>query len=132
MEWFNETNGFFMNQHKKLLFIFSPMRLKRRKGEVRINYHREPGVNDDYILTPQAQDWCEDGSNDSSCEYGGQDVPFMEGLVDTPGVIAVFSGHDHGDTWCYKWDSLLAGITFRGNGLNLCLGQHSGYGGYGN
>ena len=46
--------------------------------------------------------------------------------------MAVFSGHDHGDTWCYRWDQLLPGMTVAGNGINLCFGQHSGYGGYGN
>lgn len=137
VEWFKETNAFLMNQHKKVIpslaFVHIPTNASQAaQSEVRIDPHGEPGVNDDYILAQQAQGWCEDGSNDSSCEYGGQDVPFMEGLVDTPGMIAVFSGHDHGDTWCYKWDSLLPGMTVRGNGLNLCFGQQSGYGGYGN
>lgn len=55
----------------------------------------------------------------------------MKALVSTPGLIAVFSGHDHGDTWCYKWDQQLSGMPVKGNGINLCFGQHSGYGGYG-
>ncbi|KAF4440272.1 hypothetical protein FALBO_17346, partial [Fusarium albosuccineum] len=34
-------------------------------------------------------------------------------------------------TWCYRWDEQLAGMNVEGNGLHLCYGQHSGYGGYG-
>jgi len=83
------------------------------------------------ILAQQAQGWCADGTDDGSCEYGGQDVPFMEAITTTPGLMAVFSGHDHGDTWCYKWDTLLPGMSVKGNGINLCFGQHTGYGGYG-
>lgn len=55
----------------------------------------------------------------------------MEAITSTPGVLALFSGHDHGDTWCYKWDDQLPGMSVNGNGVNLCFGQHSGYGGYG-
>jgi len=55
----------------------------------------------------------------------------MEAITTTPGLMAVFSGHDHGDTWCYKWDTLLPGMSVKGNGINLCFGQHTGYGGYG-
>ncbi|EFX05110.1 hypothetical protein CMQ_5372 [Grosmannia clavigera kw1407] len=52
-------------------------------------------------------------------------------LVDNAGLVALFSGHDHGDTWCYLWDETLPTMDFPGNGLNLCFGQHSGHGGYG-
>lgn len=55
----------------------------------------------------------------------------MEAVTSTPGLMALFSGHDHGDTWCYKWDRQLPGMTIDGKGLNICFGSHSGYGGYG-
>ena len=32
----------------------------------------------------------------------------------------------------HSWDDLVPGMTVAGNGINLCFGQHSGYGGYGN
>jgi hypothetical protein len=54
----------------------------------------------------------------------------MQALLDTPGLIASFSGHDHGDDWCFKWEEGLEGMDLMGNGLNLCFGRHSGYGGY--
>ncbi|TKA46788.1 hypothetical protein B0A54_03744 [Friedmanniomyces endolithicus] len=90
-------------------------------------------VNDDAPnLAQQTQGWCADGSNGPESVYGGQDVPFMRALASTEGLMAVFSGHDHGDTWCYQWDGVLPGMEVRGSGVNLCFGQHSGYGGYGN
>jgi hypothetical protein len=55
----------------------------------------------------------------------------MDAITSTPGLMALFSGHDHGDTWCYKWDTQLPGMSMNGNGINICFGQHSGYGGYG-
>ncbi|KAL8289408.1 hypothetical protein RB597_001154 [Gaeumannomyces tritici] len=97
-----------------------------------VDPNRQPGINDDRPLAPQAQGWCPDGRDRAGCDYGGQDVPFMQALVDTPGLVALFSGHDHGNTWCHKWDRLVPGMTVEGNGLNLCFGQHTGYGGYGN
>ena len=93
--------------------------------------HYQPGINDDYILAQQSQGYCADGTNDGTCAYGGGDVPFMEAITSTPGLMALFSGHDHGDTWCYKWNSTLPGMSVTGNGINMCFGQHSGYGGYG-
>ncbi|KAK8925596.1 putative inactive purple acid phosphatase 16 [Metarhizium anisopliae] len=97
-----------------------------------VDAHRQPGVDDDVPLARQAQGWCADGSNGPECVYGGQDEPFMRAVAATPGLIGLFSGHDHGATWCYKWDRLVPGMTVAGTGLNLCFGQHSGYGGYGN
>lgn len=110
-----------------------------------VDPHREPGINDDYDLAPQAQNWCADGTYSTSCAYGRQDGAFMQALadaarpgtpaagkpVDQAGLVALFSGHDHGDTWCYRWGDQLPSMDFAGNGLHLCFGQHSGYGGYG-
>lgn len=42
----------------------------------------------------------------------------MEAIVTTPGLMAVFSGHDHGDTWCYRWVKRLPGMTVEGNGVS--------------
>jgi len=136
VDWFTATRDNLTTVYNKtipsLAFVHIPTNASQAlQTEPGVNPNYEPGINDDYILAQQAQGWCADGNDDGSCEYGGQDVPFMEALVSTPGLIAVFSGHDHGDTWCYKWDSLLPGMTVAGNGINLCFGQHSGYGGYG-
>jgi hypothetical protein len=136
VDWFVSTNQRLTARHgspiPSFAFVHIPTNASQAlQTEARVRPHYQPGINADYILAQQAQGWCEDGTNDGSCTYGGQDVPFMQALTTTPGLMAVFSGHDHGDTWCYKWDSLLPGMTVAGNGINLCFGQHSGYGGYG-
>jgi hypothetical protein len=96
---------------------------------IRKNY--QVGINDDPPVPQQGYGWCADGTPTYDCPYGGQDVPFMEALVTIPGIIGLFSGHDHGNTWCYRWDQQLEGMDLEGNGIHLCYGQRSGYGGYG-
>lgn len=134
VDWFQDTNAQLKGQYKKnipsLAFVHIPTNASQAVQSAGIDPKEQPGVNDDTDLAQQAQGWCPDGAD--SCQYGGQDVPFMKAVVSTPGLMAVFSGHDHGDTWCYKWNNRLPGMTVAGNGLNLCFGQHSGYGGYGN
>lgn len=41
----------------------------------------------------------------------------MGAITSTPGLMAMFSGHDHGNTWCYRWDGMLPGMTVKGNGI---------------
>ncbi|CAK7217266.1 hypothetical protein SCUCBS95973_003089 [Sporothrix curviconia] len=109
-----------------------------------IDPHRQPGINDDKPLAQQAQGWCEDGTNGpieakastTGCAYGGQDGPFMRAVAHSgngTGVIALFSGHDHGDTWCHTWEAghTVPGAGVPGTGVHICFGQHTGYGGYG-
>ncbi|KAL2842154.1 Metallo-dependent phosphatase-like protein [Aspergillus pseudoustus] len=138
VRWFRRTNNYLTGRYRKtipsLVFVHIPTNASRAAQTVDgINEYREPGINDDYALAQQGEGWCEDGTNDNAqCPYGGQDEPLMEALVEIPGILGVFSGHDHGDTWCYKWDTQIEGMNIKGNGVNLCFGQHSGYGGYGN
>lgn len=89
----------------------------------KVDPSEEPGINDDY---PLAQQGIVDG------QYVGKDVPFEKALLSIPGLVATFSGHDHGNDWCFKWDNQLPTMDFSGNGVNLCFGRHTGYGGYGN
>ena len=136
VDWFQSTKNELTERYQRTLpslaFVHIPTNASQAlQTEAGVKSHYQPGINDDYILAQQAQGWCADGSDDGSCAYGGQDVPFMQALTSTLGLMAVFSGHDHGDTWCYKWATLLPGMTVKGNGINLCFGQHSGYGGYG-
>ncbi|KAL4907742.1 hypothetical protein BDW74DRAFT_189184 [Aspergillus multicolor] len=135
--WFQSTSKALAETYNKtipaLAFVHIPTNASlAAQSIVGIDANTEPGINDDIPLAQQGQGWCEDGTNSEDCVYGGQDVPFMKALLETPGLLGLFSGHDHGDTWCYKWDNELElpGIG-GGNGLNLCFGQHSGYGGYG-
>ncbi|KAI0123441.1 Metallo-dependent phosphatase-like protein [Xylariales sp. AK1849] len=135
VHWFNETNSDLVLKHKKIIpslaFVHIPTNASLALQEAGVDPNHEPGINDDIPLAQQAQGWCADGRNVDTCAYGGQDIPFMKAITSTPGLMAVLSGHDHGDTWCYKWNGLLPGMDVQGNGLNICFGQHSGYGGYG-
>jgi hypothetical protein len=135
VDWFVSTNAALQTGDSpipSLAFVHIPTNASQAlQTEAGVDPSLQPGVNDDYMLATQAQGWCADGRDDGTCQYGAQDVPFMEAIVSTPGLIALFSGHDHGDTWCYKWNETLPGMSVAGNGMNLCFGQHSGYGGYG-
>lgn len=131
VDWFKETNAHLTTLYQKtipsLAFVHIPTNASQAlQTEAGVDPTRQPGINNDYQLAQQAQGWCPDGRDDRSCQYGGQDVPFMQAIASTPRLMAVFSGHDHGDTWCYKWETLLPGMTVRGTGTNLCFGQHSG------
>ncbi|KAI2780227.1 Metallo-dependent phosphatase [Daldinia loculata] len=137
VNWFLQTNNKLVKKYSKtipsLAFVHIPTYASYVLQKEGINPHAEPGINDDYPLAPQAQGWCADGRNNGTCDYGGQDIPFMQAISAVPGLMAVFSGHDHGNTWCYKWDRLLPNMTVSPrNDVNLCFSQHSGYGGYGN
>jgi len=136
VDWFKNTSTSLSQLHNKtfpsLAFVHEPTNAsKALQMQHGVDPNRQPGINDDVPLGGQADGWCPDGSNGDECGYGGQDVPFMHALATTPGLMAVFSGHDHGITWCYKWDKTIKSLTVAGNGVNLCFGQHTGYGGYG-
>lgn len=138
VNWFRETRNAMESKYEKVIpslaFVHIPVNatvvMQRQKG-IHPNY--QPGINDEIPAAPQAEGWCEDGRRDwdTKCNYGGQDVPLMRALVETKGLMGLFSGHDHGNTWCYRWDGAAPGTDIVGKGLNLCFGQHTGYGGYG-
>ncbi|KAH8924036.1 Metallo-dependent phosphatase [Atractiella rhizophila] len=76
-----------------------------------------PGLNDDVPLAFQ----------DGNGTYTGQDQPFWHAIetelnADNK-LLAVVSGHDHGDAWCAK-NAKITNVT-------ICFGRHTGYGGYG-
>ncbi|KAI0490441.1 Metallo-dependent phosphatase [Xylaria cf. heliscus] len=137
VDWFKQTSSSLTRRYGRTIpslgFVHIPSFASYALQEAGVDPNREPGINDDVPLAPQAQGWCPDGSNDGSCSYGAQDTEFMQAVSHTEGLIALFSGHDHGDTWCYKWDRLLPDMDVTpANNITLCFGQHTGYGGYGN
>ncbi|KAK3377247.1 Metallo-dependent phosphatase-like protein [Lasiosphaeria ovina] len=135
VDWFRQTNQQLVDGAGKpipaLAFVHIPTSASLALQKKGLDAHRQPGINDDVPVAQQGDGPCIDGTaaGGATCE---QDVPFLEALTSTPGLMALFSGHDHGDTWCYRWDNAtLPDFPVAGNGLNLCFGQHSGYGGYG-
>lgn len=134
--WLNKTNASLTKRFQKVIpslaFVHIPINATWAiQTEAELNPHYQPGINDEPAVAQQGAGWCSNNDLYETCDYGGQDVPFMQALVGMRGLIGLFYGHDHGQSWCYKWDSLLPGMSVAGNGLNLCYGQHSGYGGYG-
>ena len=47
-----------------------------------------PGLNEELIGYQ--------GDGDKGSHYAGPDTPFIKALVETDGLMGVFSGHDHG------------------------------------
>lgn len=56
-----------------------------------VNPATAPGLNEEII--GHQGDVCD---NNGNCNYSKADEPFMRALVETDGLMAVFSGHDHG------------------------------------
>lgn len=99
--------------------------------KITVDPNNEPGINDEAV----GHQGTECDPNNQNCHYAALDVPFMRTLVETDGLIAAFSGHDHGLDWCMKWSAtepLPENEPPTGNGIFLCFGRHTGYGGYGN
>ena len=55
-----------------------------------VDYSKEPGINRETV-TAQGRQYNE--------TYKDWDVPFMKALLDTEGLLATFSGHDHQNDW---------------------------------
>jgi hypothetical protein len=127
VKWFTTTNAALTKQYGKVIpsiaFVHIPVNASLALQEYAgVDPQRQPGINDDYLLGAQAQGWCKDGVSNGTCAYGGQDIPFMKAITSTPRLLALFSGHDHGDTWCYKWEKrLLPTLPVRGNGISKSL-----------
>ncbi|KAG9942889.1 Metallo-dependent phosphatase, partial [Aureobasidium melanogenum] len=135
VDWFIETRSALEKKHGHVVpsvaFVHIPVNAMAAFQATGVNANREPGINDDDPLAQQGSASGQGEVSGTTFSYSGQDVPFMQALLDTKGLKAVFSGHDHGDDWCFRWDSKLKGMNLTGNGLDLCFGRHSGYGGYG-
>lgn len=134
VSWFNTTRANLTATYGKsipsLAFVHIPVDAFLAFQDAGVDASKEPGINEDVPLAQQGVESGE-GSSATVFTYADQDVPFMRALLDTEGLIAAFSGHDHGNDWCFKWDTQLEGMTLTGNGLNLCFSRHTGYGGYG-
>ncbi|CAN9338920.1 unnamed protein product [Alternaria alternata] len=110
-----------------MAFVHIPIRATRSFQQNGRDRKTSPGLNEENI--GHQGDVCDSTGN--NCKYGGADIPFMTALVETEGLMAVFSGHDHGVDWCMKWAKDLPDTSPKnGNGLNICFNRHSGYGGY--
>lgn len=134
--WLEHTRDALTHRYSRtipsLAFVHIPPAAVLQHQEDGIDSRCEPGINDDVPLAQQGQGWNDDRPSDDGNAYTGQDVPFMEALTRTEGLIAIFSGHDHGNDWCMKWARKpKARVADTSSNKHLCFGRRSGYGGYG-
>jgi hypothetical protein len=98
-EWFKDTNKFLADFYGQIIpslaFVHIPVEAMAAFQTTGVNANQEPGINDDNPLAQQGQVTTSDGDT----YYDGADIPFMQALVSTAGLMATFSGHDHGDDW---------------------------------
>lgn len=110
VQWFRDTSSKLGNDYggpiPSLAFFHIPVNAMAVFQQVGVNANREPGINDDNPLAQQSLTYGDDADT-----YGGQDIPFMQAMLDTPGLMAAFSGHDHGDDW-FVYDFLLPSLLF--------------------
>ncbi|CAG8122982.1 unnamed protein product [Penicillium olsonii] len=126
VKWFTNTKSRLLSTYGKpipsLAFVHIPVYAMRAFQVTGVSPTSEPGINNERV---QQQGYASKGG------YEAQDYPLIKALLNTTGLVATFSGHDHDNDWCFKWDSKLPELNFTGNGINMCYGRHSGYGGYG-
>jgi hypothetical protein len=126
IEWFVRTNANLTSTYGQtipsLAFVHIPVHAMRAFQKTGVSPTSEPGINGERV---QHQGY------DPDSGYHYQDFPFINALLNTTGLAATFSGHDHDNDWCFKWDSKLPDLNVTGNGMSMCYGRHTGYGGYG-
>ncbi|KAH6642834.1 Metallo-dependent phosphatase-like protein [Boeremia exigua] len=128
--WFHLTRKAIQQREGRVIpslaFVHIPPHATRAYQKNGHNPKLAPGINEELI--GHQGDVCD---SNNKCNYAGTDTPFMQALVETEGLMGVFSGHDHGVDWCMKWSKDLSGNSpANGNGLNFCFNRHTGYGGY--
>lgn len=123
VSWFVETSdklaGTYGTSLPSLAFFHIPVTASAAFQPTAVNSSTAPGIN------------AEGGFSGQGNGKIGKDEQFMQALLNTNNLTAAFSGHQHGEDWCFKWDKQLSGMKLTGNGLDLCFSRRTGYGGYG-
>ncbi|KAJ5894603.1 hypothetical protein N7495_006294 [Penicillium taxi] len=121
IDWFHEAKANLTTEYGRVIpsiaFYHIPVHAMFAFQKKGVDLNKTPGINGETVVSQ--------GSGDTN--YTGQDSRFMRALLDTKGLMATFSGHDHQDDWCFKWD----GHNMTGDGIHMCYGRRTGYGGYG-
>ncbi|KAJ5481101.1 hypothetical protein N7539_006995 [Penicillium diatomitis] len=125
VKWFKEKSSNLTEEYGKtipsLAFYHIPAHAMAKYQDDYYDNRTTPGINGERVVAQGA----------GATDYTGQDTRFMQALLDTPGLMATFSGHDHLNDWCFKWNNGIEDQNLTGNGLNMCYGRRTGYGGYG-
>lgn len=93
VEWYIETNANLTSEFGRaipsLAFYHIPAHAMFKHQEQGVDTKRTPGINGETVVSQ--------GSGDT--RYTGQDSRFMQALLNTTGLLATFSGHDHENDW---------------------------------
>ncbi|KAJ5579700.1 uncharacterized protein N7459_005685 [Penicillium hispanicum] len=93
IQWFTEAKenitATYGHAIPSLAFYHIPAHAMLRYQQQGVDSRRTPGINGEEVISQ--------GSGDT--KYSGQDSPFMQALLNTTGLIATFSGHDHDNDW---------------------------------
>ena len=103
VEWFTQTNTELRKKYGRVIpsiaFYHIPVNAMLAFQKQGVNANYEPGINDDNPLAQQGEASGQGEVSGTVFSYSGQDIPFMEAMLNTEGLLATFSGHDHGDDW---------------------------------
>jgi hypothetical protein len=93
VEWFTEKNANLTSEFGRsipsLAFYHIPAHAMFEYQEKGVSKKKTPGINGETVVSQ--------GSGDT--KYTGQDSAFMNALLNTTGLLATFSGHDHENDW---------------------------------
>jgi hypothetical protein len=118
LAWYGNTQADLKSKYNRVIpslaffhipFKYSQTLSQRRKK----NRATAPGIS--YELLDSQGNICH---SKVACKL--RDTPFMDALHNTPGLLAVFSGHNHRVDWCMRWPK----------SMSVCFGRRTGYGGY--
>ncbi|KAI0404131.1 Metallo-dependent phosphatase-like protein [Xylaria palmicola] len=127
VDWFKDASANLTQQYNKVIpslaFFHIPITASYEFQESPgVDPSREPGIDGEKV-------WWQGRGYDNKT---GHDMSFMTALSNTDGLLATFSGHDHDNDWCFKWKDPTTTQAIAGDGISVCYGRHTGYGGYGN
>lgn len=122
--WFRSTSAALASQYNRhipsLAFVHIPTSQMAAfsSSSSGVDPNREPGVADEPLFRPQSDD-----------------AAFVDALLATEGLLAVFSGHQHGNDWCMgtprSSTATNTSLSQEAPPLFACFGRHTGWGGYG-
>jgi len=123
VSWYQSAQSTLQRQYSRtipsLAFVHIPPSAFASAQSANITPANFPGLNADDPLAFEGD--------------GTQDGEFVTALAQAEGLHSVYSGHDHGDSWCANWpaDGTVGSDAGDATRPHLCFGKHTGYGGYG-
>jgi hypothetical protein len=102
VSWFTATNAKLQTAATvipSIAFVHIPVNAMLAFQSASYSSTKEPGINADVPLSQQGVAQGQGTVTGTVFSYSGQDIPFMQALLNTPGLMSVHSGHDHGDDW---------------------------------